>query len=473
MRRHYSGNSSGRGLVAAMEAEGDEVVEDKKGDEAESVSAEVDEVNQDAAEGEAAEADVEEAADTAEALESIVVAMEACVANGGLNRDAANVVNLAVGHMYARVGIRTKAMPALESFGSNSSRIGSTQIALEGIKEEIQRIWKAIVDAIKKSIAWVTDHFMKIFGAAQKMEKRADALAKRADATNGQEMKEKTFDNDRIVKALHIGGAVLATAAGAEQIKKLATVLFTEAAQNAGEAGEAMAKSLEDFDKGSAGTSLSGIVSKGGKPSYCPDDAPVAEGFEEPGESMKTARSAQLPGGQAIIANYSTVAAGDTAASSVMGADGKPASAGSSGDSSSDAAVSAFTRSFIKVGAFSPKATAPTKETVNTLGTTEARKIAEIIKTLATEIIGYKAKLDKFKKIKERIAKAAERIGKDASNATEAADNKEGLQAAQKIASAAPKKLDQPFASFSAYALNTGNAYLNYVELSLKHFKPK
>lgn len=440
-------NSFGRqGLVAALENE--ELVEDapvvEEGAGAETVETELLEVNDEAAEASEDQEQIEEAAETAEALESIAVAMESAAANGGLNKEGALALGIALDHMYKSVGINTakvKSMPALESFGGTSSRVGATQIALEGIKDQVKKIWEAIKKAVLDSIEWIKERYTKIFGAANRLEKRAKALADRAEnETNG--VKEKDVKSERLVKALHVGGTVGKMTAEAESLKTIVTDFLGRVANE--KTAEGMA---ESFEKGDVKAVLDGYLYDVQQAKHL-QDAAAGEGGGV-GEGVKLKRSQELAGGQAVFFRF-------------------PEAVGGSADEQAIALG--------KMGGFMAPVgkKAPTKDTLPTLAASDAAKVAELVADMAVELQKYKAALGKIEALKKRIAKGVEKIGSEAAKETEQTpEEKQKLKALQKLGSVTTKLLDQPSASLSVYALNTGKSMLDYVELSLKNHGQK
>lgn len=191
MRRHFG---SVKGLVAAMEEEAEIVaaaeLEAPLPDHADSLETDIQEVEAVTAEGEEQEAQVEEAAEVEETLTAVAESLHIAAANGGISKDAAHAISIAVEHLYSRVGLKS-TMPALESFGGTSSRIGAT-VALENkLVEGAKNIGKAIVEALKKAVAWLVDLWQKISKAAERLSSRADAIAAKAKAI-GDKKAEKS-----------------------------------------------------------------------------------------------------------------------------------------------------------------------------------------------------------------------------------------------------------------------------------------
>lgn len=414
------------------------------GDAPESLETDLMEVNEEAADADVADAETEEASETVEALEQAVLALESAVQAGGLDTHGAHILDLHVKSLYGRVGLKRQSVPALEHFGGTSTRQKSTTVALEDIKDSIKKIWERIVKAIKDAIAWVKERFVKVFGAANKLEARAKALVEKAGATTGTP-KEKTFESDRLVKALEISGSVPASiGTQAQELNKLANGIFGGVTTWNGEVGDAIVELLGEpskLDSFSLPARTDGTLAltKGGAD------------HGDAGNGMVFMISHELPGGQAIIARF-------------------PSDGGLKGA----AAVDAVSRSGYNIGKFNPKAKEPTKNTLTTLAPSEAEKVAGAVESLAQEVQSYKRNLEKLSATKDKIVKAAEKAGKDADNAS---DEDKGARtngkALAKLGMSVPKLIDQPATGFSAYALNTGKALLDYVELSLKQYGSK
>lgn len=427
-----------RGLVAAMENDevavpADALTEDV-GAGAESLETELAEVVSEQAEGDAAQAATDEAAETVEALESLILSLESAVQNGGLDKSGAAVLNIGLESMYQRVGlVPTRKAPALESYGGASSRQGATQLALEGIKEQAKRIWDAIKAAIKKAVDWVMGFWNKFFGAAEKLKKRADALHEKAEKTTGK-AKESTFEDERLVKALYVGTAVKADGTSAEAVVATAKELFKER-NNSVKAGENLLKIMGDLSKdqyeANIGSTVSGMLYANGLSKTTGADFAGGDGVD-------VFLGNELPGGRAIV-TYS------------------PTSPEHIGKARSE------------LGQHNPKGKAPSGTKVTTLATAAAVKIAENVGFLAEELLAFRQASGAGKDL---LSKWNAEIPKLEKEATDAADEtvKKNLKLAQKLFSAAPKLIEQPYIGFSTYAVTTGKALLDYVELSLKQY---
>jgi phiKZ-like phage internal head proteins len=431
--------SQSRGLIATLENEELLAVaaagESPVGDNADSLETNLLEVADSGADQEVLQEETEAAAEVAEALESISVSLESAAAAGGLDRHAANVVNTTVAALCKVAGISggSSSMPALESYGQSSSRIGATQLAMEDIKSKAAEIWKKIVEAVKKAWAWLAERYTQIFGAANRLEKRALGLVTKAENTQGV-AKDKEFENERLVKNLNIKGAVDGVAAATALAAAAGTVLVDRSG-----VAETVLKAIEGMDEAALATlpktAFTGLpLTAVGK----------SEGFEDVGAGLVTMRSAELPGNRAIQVVTAT-----------------------EGDAKALAGLAASIKA--SVGTFDPKRAAPAKFVVGTLAIADATKVAEIVAKMAKEIQGYKSNLDKVSAVKKKIVAAMEKSSKE-----EVPEDKKAIAAnLRKVGSVVPRMLDEPAGSFNAYAVNTGKALCDYIEESLKQYGAK
>ncbi len=428
-----------RGLVAAMESEeeiaaaaaaaepGTEVV-DPVGDNAESLETDLIEVAEDEAASSEQEAAIDEAVEVAEALESISEGLRAAAGAGGLSKEAAHVVGLSLDHLYGRVGIsRAVGMPALESFGSTSSRVQATTIAFEDIKEQAKQLWAKIVAAIEKSIQWLKEKFELFFGASGKLKARAEKLAQAASQRSG-DAKEAEIDNARLFNALQVAGKVDNPIATAENVKDTVEKLFKGAPARV-EKLAAFVASGDDKDVAAFFDALDlGELSVVSNPAQ--DGFKVKEGFE-------VHRSSEMPGGKAVVAiipGKGTRASEDLAASS------------------------------IGISAFKPNAKAAEGK-LKTMSPNDVEKLAKVVAAMADNFQQNKLALIKGNDEKKKLVDAIKKHGNGASG-----DDAKAAKAARATMSALSKMIDSPVAGGSVYLLNTGKALLDLGEESLKQY---
>lgn len=190
------------GIVASME-EGQEdlpVAEVEVGaDSAEAAIAETADAAGAVAEG---TTQIESAQNDADALTSIIETVEGSEAEGGLDPVAAEVVEVAVESIYQRLGIKKKPLVSVEAFSNKTGRLRATNVAVEDWKEQVKRVWKAIVEAFGKVLAWIQNFFRGLFDASAKLSNRATALKKAVAARSGATAKEAEIASGSFVKNL-------------------------------------------------------------------------------------------------------------------------------------------------------------------------------------------------------------------------------------------------------------------------------
>lgn len=440
--------TAGQGLVRALE--NDEANPDLEpvdaAPAADSAETEIIEVNEGAADVVAADAGVEEAVEAATSLESYVVALESAAQNGGLDRQGAQVLNVGLTHIRKRMGFESadRMVVSMESFGQASSRMGANQRALEGIKDDLAKIWRSIVEHIKKAIEWIKGHFNKVFGAAEKLQKRAKALSEKAKGVNGT-AKEKSFDNDRLVKALAVNGSVPSNPSQhIAKVRTIAELVFNPIAEFNAKGAEEILKELSEGKGDVASISYPAFTPGALKEVSNPKDA----GFGEPHANLALFRSDELPGNKAVL--------GEVPKAATTGED----------------AVKVGSKTTIFLGAFNPKAKDATKTTVTTLDVSECGKIGDEVDELMAEVIKYRSKLSKMGDLKDKVVKAIDKVAKDAT--TEEDKGKAAFYSAQqKMTTNVVSNLDRAPSAMSAYAINTAKAALDYAELSLKQYAAK
>lgn len=166
-------------------------------------------------------AQIEEATEGAEDLEKLGDAVAGTVEEGGMTPATAEVVDVAVESICKRLGISRKVVPAFESFGSKSTRLQSTKVAMEGIAETARSIWDAIMRAIKKAYDYVVEFFKKIFDVSLKLKNRAEALIKSFEKLKGS-ASAKDLDLGSLAQKTSIGGKVIDGAGYAGAAKSVA-----------------------------------------------------------------------------------------------------------------------------------------------------------------------------------------------------------------------------------------------------------
>lgn len=436
--------SLNRGLVAALEAEEgltpvDEIVAvEPIGDGAESVEQSLLDIEGEAADGEQLAADTEQAVETAEALEAIHEQLTLSAANGGLDKYAAAAIDTSLRYMYRSIGAKPVAMPAMESFGGTSTRIQATTIALESIAEQAKKIWEKIKQAIAKAFEWIKNFYAKVFDGADKLVKRSQQLEGKVQDLQGAPA-EKQVTSSRLVTALHVGGSVNVPANLSKTDEAIKQIFGAAESENVVAATEAV-KFLSDAN-------VVAKVLEFKLPAYkLPgmSDASSA-GFNAPKAGLAVFRSGELLGGKALLA-FAPKA-----------------------DLSGKEAIAAYAAKHTEIGNFNPKAGDPKGDKLPTLSPEDMVKVCKSVQDMGDALVKWRAtsaKLDSLRKeILGAVDKAAAASSKDDKEA-----NKENLAHMRTLATAAARTVDQPAVSASKWAVNTGNALLQYVETSAKQY---
>lgn len=442
MRRHPGGFLAMEEVAAAAAAADPVAPEEVIGENAESVETDLIEIAEDVAEQQEAEANVEEAGEVVEALESLYDKMDIAAKNGGMDKIAASMATEHLHYLYDQVGVRGSKMPSLESFGGTSSRISQTKLAMEDIKEKAKELWKKIVGYFERAIQWAVDFFNKIFGAWEKLEKRAAKLQKAAEGMKG-EAKEKTFESESLMGKLFVGTGAPNVEATLGKFSALVKSLATR--NNVGqvdeivkglEASDAGEKYIEKFTAKTNSEMVAGLTKVEG------DKAKVYGAVKE-GVAVFVGEA--LFGGKALVAK--AVA----------------------GDLTGEAAIEARCSETQGMGD-SVGAKKPAQSKLNVLELAKALEVTKAVSEVATEGLAYRNSIKKIEEAKKKLLAAAKKL-ETASSKSDDAEVRKNQNAQVKVAMHYSKTMDQPGASISVYALNTSKALLDLVEVSLKQYK--
>lgn len=137
------------------------------------------------------EMDLEQVQEVCASLEAIALQAEASIADGGLDRPAAAMMEVAVEGQVSRLGLDAQ-VPSMESFGASSTRVEATEISVEALKEKVANIWEWIVTKYAELRVKIVKWFHKVFGTAEGVVKRAKALGEKVkgDLTPKDEQKK-------------------------------------------------------------------------------------------------------------------------------------------------------------------------------------------------------------------------------------------------------------------------------------------
>lgn len=204
-------NIRSRGFVAAMEDDG-EVVEVASSELPAELHEEASEVDGEAQDVVDDVTDVEAAVSDAETLDNIADVAEASAEEGeGMDPVSAEIAEVAVEAIYARLGLTKKATPSMEAFGSTGSRKAATRIAVEDWRDTVKRVWEGVKKFFATIWEKIKELYEKFVGLFRNLEKAAEAMKAKAMSLEGA-AKEATMENASVAKAFGAAGSVNASA---------------------------------------------------------------------------------------------------------------------------------------------------------------------------------------------------------------------------------------------------------------------
>lgn len=406
--------------------------------------------------------EIEEGVEAAAALESMYHDVAIAAKNGGYDRHGARMMQIAHESIMAlAAGVPARTF-ALESFGGAGSRVGATTLALEGIGESLKAIWAKIIAAIKAGIEKVKAFFLALFGSAEKLKKRAEALAERANGTTGslKDAEAKSITNAGLYKRLHVSGTVTKAGTMGDTLENV-TKSVMQSWDGMIKAGEGVVDVMEQIAEGKddvAKTFSIPYVKIGALKPY--------SGAEHKTEAagMGTFISDELPGGRAVVVIAPTA------------------------DKFTNALeVSAFQGGVL---AFDPKAKEPSKDKLDTLDIGVCTAVANKVVSIAEILIESRKNTSKADAVKKKGSVAADKIAKHIANenfddkakanataptnaavdGTDASALKGSYESAKKLATKFSTILDQPVMSMMKESVLMGKGMLDYVELSLAKY---
>lgn len=422
---------------------GDTVVEVPVENNAESAETDIIDIIEENAAADQLMDTIEDSTDALIAVESFISSMKLAVESGGLDKINAQAMRGAVSYAYKRAGFKdydtARAFPALEGFGQTGPRVRATNTALEEAQSRFQKIWTSILEAIKKAVAWIKEKFLQIFGAAEKLKKRAEALVQRAADNGSGTAASATIESDRVAAALFVGGSVPNNAAAlTTSVIAAADVVYdkisTAVDKDAGVWIEKLGslKSVDELQVGAfaAPAGLDKIAD------------PAKEGLQTPPAGVTLYRSKELPGGKAVLVRLATSALkGDAAAVAIRNMGGT-------------------------VDKFSSNVKAPADKKVQTLSTEEIGKLAQAVSTLMDKIIARREVATELTTLGNKITEAANKASGEAEK-----DEPKVATVKSQIATGLVRLLGHPAEDFTRYAVNDfAKAALDYCELSMKQY---
>ena len=188
-------------VVAEVEETNLDFVEAPENDLAEAAEAE--------AEVDDMSADLDEAVDTKETLETIHDEMGKTVEEGGMSEPEARALEVAVEHLCANIGFSRarKTFPAMEGFADKKDRAHATKVAMEGVADKAKAIGESIMVVIRKILEAIKTFFQSLFNAAVGLKKRANALATKAEGMKDAHAADAKIKAGSFVETLEVNGS--------------------------------------------------------------------------------------------------------------------------------------------------------------------------------------------------------------------------------------------------------------------------
>lgn len=164
------------------------------------------ELTSDAGEVEELVAATEEAEADLETVEQLQEVAEDSVEQGeGLSEQSAEIAEIAIESIHARLGISRRVIPSLESFGSSNSRVAATRIAIEGFKDTVKRIWEAIKAAFARLMDKIKGFFMGLFKNTDSLSKHLENLKARVQQMDdGMKKDKEELSNGNLARAFSV-----------------------------------------------------------------------------------------------------------------------------------------------------------------------------------------------------------------------------------------------------------------------------
>lgn len=409
-------------------------------DESDTLAGAVSEINADEAQFAAGNEQIDSAVVAADGLETLAEQVGAANEGDGIDETAAGIIETSVECLLrmARIGVtyRQLGIPSSESFKLRSNRLALGKQTMEALDISAKKIWKSIVDAIKKSIEWVRNFFNKIFGAAERLEKRARALKDSTTTLTGK-AEDTNLENDSLYNAVRVNGVPVTTAV-VQGIAKTGKTIFAH-----------QKKVTDDFAKLElTATTAPGKVS-GKDYGLTKADGNVSKRVTaESGMSVWV--TPRFPGESVVfLATPDNVGSGSTA---------------------KDATDSAAK---IRAGSVNLSDKKDEGKNLKVLAIDEIRGMAEAIEKAAGEITEYKRGLTDVNNNKTKFIDKLEKFLGKGEGKNEDDSKSDAEKKAKAAASAFRKLMDEPAASFASHAVRGLSSALQYAELSARQYEKK
>ena len=156
---------------------------------------------------------IDEAFADSQKLDVVADTMQNMEQAGGMDANSAVLADMALEHLYAKLGVKKSPLLAMETYSSEKTRKGATALALESIQETAKKVWEAIKVMLKKAVEFVKNFFAAVFDKNTKVANKAKAMLEelkkfKEDNKVDDSILDKKIENQSVAAALNIDGKV-------------------------------------------------------------------------------------------------------------------------------------------------------------------------------------------------------------------------------------------------------------------------
>ena len=418
--------------------------------------------------------EVDTLVETSEALESFLAAAQTAGKQGGWTAQEAAAYSLGIDATTKRVGLNAKSfMPSVESFGSSGrERINATGSVENRITEILKNIWEAIKKAINKVVVFIRKWYLKIFDGASRLKKRAEAIGKRSQNTNGSVKESKIRTG--VLGALHNGRKDIDSSLIISSIETtkdiIASMTKGKLASAYGDNADALVTALGEVTDAAAASAVTEAITAVKDAGNRLVSAAKVDGLTADGDKTKYANLDDV--GVVEVKQTTALAGGkviqvvNVAANNATGTDGAKAGA----------KIAKYTGLLAVADAVTTKVEIDESKEVKTLAIGDCTKIADAVVAFCDVVIDFKAGFESYerktKEVMKKVDSLASKSGKH--------DDVEGLTAADKgvivreLANAIGMKVKnqgQSITNLINYGMGVSRAGLVYANSSLNQYK--
>ncbi len=403
-------------------------------------------------------AELDKLEDAHESLENYYIGLRAQAKKGGLSAGEATWMQAGIESIikpWKTLTLKNCGMPSCESYKDGTKATWLTA-SCEGVKQMLKDFWQMIMNQINKVVAYIRNWYNKVLDAAPRLKKRAEALSEKAKDTNGT-AEQRKIDLSLMKVLSHgkkaVNGQQLTKALG--EIKSLG-------------AGVIAAKSAEDYEKEMTALlkNLDKVVDTGKA-----DDADTVAAIREHCKKVTSVAGATKPLGD--DARYK----GISDKVDVKGTDeilgNKSIVVKSPKDSNWENEFKRLAlNTGIEIAATNAKFDINSSGSYETLSTSDASSIADLVADICDTIIAYKKGWEgREKQQKEMDTQVKRAVSSSEKDNDDSGTKSKIIKDVASAISVGWRRGVSFESSFINFAITVGRASLSYVERSLAQYK--